>query len=126
MRKALNWKTFPCRGKELMSAEFKHISVLMAETLDALAIKPEGTYIDGTFGRGGHSGEILKRLTTGRLQAIDQDPQAIQAAQKFADDERFSIARSRFSNIKAVAEEAGILGQVDGILLDIGFLAAAG
>ncbi|MEI5639606.1 MULTISPECIES: 16S rRNA (cytosine(1402)-N(4))-methyltransferase RsmH [unclassified Pseudoalteromonas] len=103
-----------------MSAEFKHISVLMAETLDALAIKPEGTYIDGTFGRGGHSGEILKRLTTGRLQAIDQDPQAIQAAQKFADDERFSIARSRFSNIKAVAEEAGILGQVDGILLDIG------
>ncbi|WP_419148491.1 16S rRNA (cytosine(1402)-N(4))-methyltransferase RsmH [Pseudoalteromonas 'SMAR'] len=103
-----------------MSAEFKHISVLMAETLDALAIKPEGTYIDGTFGRGGHSGEILKRLTTGRLQAIDQDPQAIQAAQKFADDERFSIARSRFSNIKAVAEQAGILGQVDGILLDIG------
>lgn len=60
-----------------MSEEFKHISVLMAETLDALAINPEGIYIDGTFGRGGHSGEILKRLTSGRLQAIDQDPQAI-------------------------------------------------
>ncbi|RXF02921.1 16S rRNA (cytosine(1402)-N(4))-methyltransferase RsmH [Pseudoalteromonas sp. PS5] len=103
-----------------MSEEFKHISVLMAETLDALAINPEGIYIDGTFGRGGHSGEILKRLTSGRLQAIDQDPQAIKAAQKFADDTRFAIARSRFSEIKSVAEEAGILGQVDGILLDIG------
>ncbi|PHI38596.1 16S rRNA (cytosine(1402)-N(4))-methyltransferase [Pseudoalteromonas sp. GCY] len=103
-----------------MSEEFKHISVLMTETLDALAINPEGIYIDGTFGRGGHSGEILKRLSTGRLQAIDQDPQAIKAAEKFADDTRFSIARSRFSQIKAVAEQAGILGQVDGILLDIG------
>ncbi|ASD68173.1 16S rRNA (cytosine(1402)-N(4))-methyltransferase RsmH [Pseudoalteromonas piscicida] len=103
-----------------MSEEFKHISVLMTETLDALAINPEGTYIDGTFGRGGHSGEILKRLSTGRLQAIDQDPQAIKAAEKFADDARFSIARSRFSQIKSVAEQAGILGQVDGILLDIG------
>lgn len=103
-----------------MSEEFKHISVLMTETLDALAINPEGIYIDGTFGRGGHSGEILKRLSTGRLQAIDQDPQAIKAAEKFADDARFSIARSRFSQIKAVAEQAGILGQVDGILLDIG------
>ncbi|WP_017217170.1 16S rRNA (cytosine(1402)-N(4))-methyltransferase RsmH [Pseudoalteromonas sp. NJ631] len=103
-----------------MSEEFKHISVLMAETLDALAINPEGIYIDGTFGRGGHSGEILKRLSTGRLQAIDQDPQAIKAAEKFADDARFSIARSRFSQIKSVAEQAGILGQVDGILLDIG------
>ncbi|MEQ2352679.1 16S rRNA (cytosine(1402)-N(4))-methyltransferase RsmH [Pseudoalteromonas piscicida] len=103
-----------------MSEEFKHISVLMTETLDALAINPEGIYIDGTFGRGGHSGEILKRLSTGRLQAIDQDPQAIKAAEKFADDARFSIARSRFSQIKSVAEQAGILGQVDGILLDIG------
>lgn len=103
-----------------MSEEFKHISVLMTETLDALAINPEGIYIDGTFGRGGHSGEILRRLSTGRLQAIDQDPQAIKAAEKFADDTRFSIARSRFSQIKAVAEQAGILGQVDGILLDIG------
>ena len=103
-----------------MSEEFKHISVLMTETLDALAINPEGIYIDGTFGRGGHSGEILKRLSTGRLQAIDQDPQAIKAAEKFADDTRFSIARSRFSQIKSVAEQAGILGQVDGILLDIG------
>ncbi|WP_440054224.1 16S rRNA (cytosine(1402)-N(4))-methyltransferase RsmH [Pseudoalteromonas sp. T1lg65] len=103
-----------------MSEEFKHISVLMTETLDALAIKPDGIYIDGTFGRGGHSGEILKRLTSGKLQAIDQDPQAIAAAQRFADDPRFAIAHSRFSNLKEVAEQAEILGQVDGILLDIG------
>ncbi|KZN42248.1 16S rRNA methyltransferase [Pseudoalteromonas luteoviolacea NCIMB 1944] len=93
----------------------------MDETLDALDIKPSGTYIDGTFGRGGHSGQILKRLgESGRLQAIDQDPQAIQAAQKFAQDTRFSIAHNRFSNIAQVASEAGLTGKVDGILLDIG------
>ncbi|MCF2857457.1 16S rRNA (cytosine(1402)-N(4))-methyltransferase RsmH [Pseudoalteromonas sp. SMS1] len=104
-----------------MSSELEHISVLMDETLDALEIKPDGIYIDGTFGRGGHSGQILKRLgEQGRLQAIDQDPQAIQAAQKFAQDSRFSIAHNRFSNISAVAEMAGLTGQVDGILLDIG------
>ncbi|RZM70302.1 16S rRNA (cytosine(1402)-N(4))-methyltransferase RsmH [Pseudoalteromonas rubra] len=104
-----------------MATEWQHISVLMAETLDALNIQPDGTYIDGTFGRGGHSGEILKRLNEqGRLQAIDQDPQAIAAAQKFADDPRFSIAHNRFSHIESVARDAGLLGKVDGILLDIG------
>ncbi|MCG7536395.1 16S rRNA (cytosine(1402)-N(4))-methyltransferase RsmH [Pseudoalteromonas sp. OOF1S-7] len=104
-----------------MATEWQHISVLMAETLDALNIQPDGTYIDGTFGRGGHSGEILKRLNEqGKLQAIDQDPQAIAAAQKFADDPRFSIAHNRFSHIESVARDAGLLGKVDGILLDIG------
>jgi 16S rRNA (cytosine1402-N4)-methyltransferase len=104
-----------------MTAQFQHVSVLMAETLDALAINEQGIYIDGTFGRGGHSGQILSRLgEAGRLQAIDQDPQAIEAAKKFADDKRFSIAHSRFSNIKDVAIQAGLLGKVDGILLDIG------
>ncbi|AOT09749.1 16S rRNA (cytosine(1402)-N(4))-methyltransferase RsmH [Pseudoalteromonas luteoviolacea] len=104
-----------------MSSELEHISVLMNETLDALDIKPSGIYIDGTFGRGGHSGQILNRLgDSGRLQAIDQDPQAIKAAQKFAQDTRFSIAHNRFSNIAQVADEAALTGQVDGILLDIG------
>ena len=104
-----------------MTAQFTHVSVLMNETLDALDIKADGTYIDGTFGRGGHSGQILSRLgEQGRLQAIDQDPQAIEASKKFADDTRFNIAHTRFSNIESVATEAGILGQVDGILLDIG------
>ncbi|BBN80345.1 ribosomal RNA small subunit methyltransferase H [Pseudoalteromonas sp. A25] len=104
-----------------MTAQFQHVSVLMAETLDALAINPQGIYIDGTFGRGGHSGQILSRLAPeGRLQAIDQDPQAIDAAKRFADDARFSIAHTRFSNIKEVAQQADLLGKVDGILLDIG------
>ncbi|MFC3033052.1 16S rRNA (cytosine(1402)-N(4))-methyltransferase RsmH [Pseudoalteromonas fenneropenaei] len=104
-----------------MTAQFEHISVLMEETIEALAIKPDGIYIDGTFGRGGHSGQILARLgEQGRLQAIDQDPQAIAAAQKYAADPRFNIAHKRFSAMRSVAEEAGILGQVDGILLDIG------
>ena len=104
-----------------MNAQFTHVSVLMNETLEVLDIKADGIYIDGTFGRGGHSGQILSCLgEQGRLQAIDQDPQAIEASKKFADDTRLNIAHTRFSNIKAVATEAGILGQVDGILLDIG------
>ncbi|MBQ4860802.1 16S rRNA (cytosine(1402)-N(4))-methyltransferase RsmH [Pseudoalteromonas sp. MMG013] len=104
-----------------MTAQFQHVSVLMQETLDALAIDPNGTYIDGTFGRGGHSGQILARLgEQGCLQAIDQDPQAIAAAEKFANDPRFAIAHTRFSNINDVAEKADLLGKVDGILLDIG------
>ncbi|MEO2280202.1 16S rRNA (cytosine(1402)-N(4))-methyltransferase RsmH [Pseudoalteromonas pernae] len=104
-----------------MSEEFQHISVLMTETIDALAIKPDGIYIDGTFGRGGHSAEILARLgDNGRLQAIDQDPTAIKAAERFAGDARFSIAHSRFSRLDEVAREQGLTGKVDGILLDIG------
>ncbi|MGB1291180.1 MAG: 16S rRNA (cytosine(1402)-N(4))-methyltransferase RsmH [Pseudoalteromonas sp.] len=104
-----------------MTAQFEHISVLMDETIDALAIQPDGIYMDGTFGRGGHSGQILARLSdAGRLQAIDQDPQAIKAAEKFADDSRFAIAHTRFSNIYDVAQQNDLLGKVDGILLDIG------
>jgi len=104
-----------------MTAQFEHVSVLMDETIDALAIKPDGIYMDGTFGRGGHSGQILARLgEQGRLQAIDQDPQAIKSAEKFADDARFAIAHTRFSNLYDVAEQNDLLGKVDGILLDIG------
>ncbi|MGO2371117.1 16S rRNA (cytosine(1402)-N(4))-methyltransferase RsmH [Pseudoalteromonas sp. KG3] len=104
-----------------MTAQFEHISVLMDETIDALAIKSDGIYMDGTFGRGGHSGQILARLGEhGRLQAIDQDPQAIKSAEKFADDSRFAIAHTRFSNLYEVAEQNDLLGKVDGILLDIG------
>ncbi|MBB1310084.1 MAG: 16S rRNA (cytosine1402-N4)-methyltransferase [Pseudoalteromonas rhizosphaerae] len=104
-----------------MTAQFEHISVLMDETIEGLAIKPDGIYMDGTFGRGGHSGQILARLGEhGRLQAIDQDPQAIKSAEKFADDSRFAIAHTRFSNLYEVAEQNDLLGKVDGILLDIG------
>lgn len=104
-----------------MSQCQQHISVLLDETIEALDIKSDGVYIDGTFGRGGHSGEILKRLgENGRLVAIDRDPSAIEAAKKFADDQRFQIVHDRFSNIHSVAQHLGLLGQVDGILLDIG------
>ena len=104
-----------------MTAQFEHISVLMDETIEGLAIKPDGIYMDGTFGRGGHSGQILARLGEhGRLQAIDQDPQAIKSAEKFADDNRFAIAHTRFSNLYEVAAQNDLLGKVDGILLDIG------
>jgi 16S rRNA (cytosine1402-N4)-methyltransferase len=104
-----------------MSQSQPHISVLLDETIEALDIKPNGIYIDGTFGRGGHSGEILKRLgSEGRLIAIDRDPSAIEAAKRFADDKRFQIVHNQFSNIRDVAEQLALLAKVDGILLDIG------
>jgi 16S rRNA (cytosine1402-N4)-methyltransferase len=104
-----------------MSQSQPHISVLLDETIEALDIKPNGIYIDGTFGRGGHSGEILKHLgSEGRLIAIDRDPSAIEAAKRFADDKRFQIVHNQFSNIRDVAEQLALLAKVDGILLDIG------
>lgn len=98
-----------------------HVSVLLNESIDALAIKPDGIYIDCTFGRGGHSGEILKQLgPEGRLYAIDRDPTAIAEAKKFADNPCFNIDHSPFSEIAAIAESHGITGKVDGILMDLG------
>lgn len=100
-----------------------HISVLLQETIDGLAIRPDGIYIDGTFGRGGHSRQILSRLgPSGRLYAIDRDPAAIAAAQatEFAGDERFHISHCAFAALAQVAATLGISGQVDGILLDLG------
>ncbi|WP_394172682.1 16S rRNA (cytosine(1402)-N(4))-methyltransferase RsmH [Thalassotalea litorea] len=104
-----------------MEQEFKHISVLLEEAIDGLAIKPDGTYIDCTFGRGGHSGLILSQLgETGRLIAIDRDPMAIAAAQKYADDNRFEIVHNGFANLADIAEDLSLLDRVDGILLDLG------
>lgn len=98
-----------------------HVSVLLNESIDALAIKPDGIYIDCTFGRGGHSGEILKQLgPEGRLYAIDRDPTAIAEAKKFADNPCFNIDHSPFSEIAAIAQAHGITGKVDGILMDLG------
>ena len=99
---------------------FSHIPVLLNETLAGLNINPDGIYVDATFGRGGHSREILKRLNqNGRLYALDRDLSAIEAA-KSIDDERFSIVHARFSELKEVCENFGILGKVNGILMDIG------
>ncbi|MDM8120626.1 16S rRNA (cytosine(1402)-N(4))-methyltransferase RsmH [Succinatimonas hippei] len=99
---------------------FSHIPVLLNETLAGLNINPDGIYVDATFGRGGHSREILKRLNkNGRLYALDRDLSAIEAAKSIA-DERFSIVHVRFSQLKEVCEDFGILGKVNGILMDIG------
>lgn len=101
--------------------EFVHKSVLLEETITSLAVDPDGIYVDGTAGGGGHSYEIAKRLSeTGRLIAIDQDPDAIEAAGKrLAEFKNVTIVRSNFSNIKGVLMSLGI-DRVDGVLLDIG------
>ena len=100
---------------------FSHRSVLLDECIEALAIRPEGIYVDGTAGGGGHSFEIAKHLTTGRLIAIDQDEAAIAAAgQKLSVyGERATVVRSNFSELSRVCDELGIT-QIDGLLLDLG------
>lgn len=104
-----------------MQIDNSHISVLLNEAIAGLAIKPDGVYIDCTFGRGGHSALILSHLSdNGRLIAIDRDLTAIAAAEKFADDKRFLIEHSGFSELEAIAEKHNLLEKVDGILLDLG------
>ena len=101
--------------------DFQHISVLLEESIFGLAIQDDGVYIDGTFGRGGHSGLVLSNLgKDGRLIAIDRDPTAIAAAQKFADDQRFTIEHTGFADLADVAAKHDLVGKVNGILLDLG------
>lgn len=98
-----------------------HQSVLLNESIEGLAIKSDGIYFDGTFGRGGHSQEILKHLSdSGRLYAIDKDLDAIEYAQSHFEDNRFHIFQGSFARIKEYAIEANVLGKVNGILLDLG------
>lgn len=100
--------------------EFKHRSVLLDECIEGLNIKPEGIYVDGTLGGAGHSSEIVKKLTTGRLIGIDQDEDAIKAAsERLQDYSNVTIVRSNYENMKNVLAELGI-EKVDGILLDLG------
>ncbi|MCD8512114.1 MAG: 16S rRNA (cytosine(1402)-N(4))-methyltransferase RsmH [Nitrincola sp.] len=105
-----------------MSQEFSHITVMLHEAVDALVTDPDGFYIDGTFGRGGHSSLILSRLSDkGRLLAIDKDPAAIQEAERrFGDDARFSIEHGAFSDIHAFVAQRDWFGKVNGVLLDLG------
>ncbi len=99
----------------------EHKAVLLDESLAALSIQPAGIYVDGTFGRGGHSGAILQQLgPEGRLLAVDKDPEAIVSAQQFAADERFSIMKGSFAELSELASAVGISGQIDGLLLDLG------
>ncbi|MEO8203509.1 MAG: 16S rRNA (cytosine(1402)-N(4))-methyltransferase RsmH [Betaproteobacteria bacterium] len=97
----------------------EHSPVLLPEAVTALAIRAQGTYVDTTFGRGGHSLAILAQLgPQGRLVALDRDPEAIDAAARIADP-RFSIAHAPFSQLGEVLDGLGI-GQVDGVLFDLG------
>lgn len=96
-----------------------HISVLLHEAVDALAIKPDGVYVDATFGRGGHSRLILSRLgEQGRLIAMDRDPDAVMSGQAIV-DKRFCIRHGSFSHMQRILQPLDI-AKVDGILLDLG------
>ena len=101
--------------------EFIHKSVLLDECIEALNIRPDGVYVDGTLGRAGHSREIAKRLTTGRLICIDRDMAAIEAAQERLAPwmERVTLVHGNFADLEAVLRENGI-GGVDGMLFDLG------
>jgi 16S rRNA (cytosine1402-N4)-methyltransferase len=96
-----------------------HVTVLLEEAVGALAIKADGIYVDATFGRGGHSRRILSELNeSGRLVAVDRDPQAI-AAGAAIDDSRFLLVHRAFGELAEAADEAGI-SDVDGVLFDVG------
>ena len=99
--------------------EFKHISVLLNETIDSLNIKPNGIYVDGTAGGAGHSLEIAKRLKDGRLIALDRDPDAVKTATKRLEGFPATVVECNFGDMDKALQELKI-GGVDGILLDLG------
>ncbi len=101
--------------------EFQHVSVLLNESIEQLNIKEDGIYVDGTLGGGGHSLDIVKRLTTGRLIGIDQDKNAIAAATKRLQDhlDKVTFVHDNFSNIANILEELDITG-IDGMIMDLG------
>lgn len=102
--------------------EFRHKSVLLDESIESLCIKPDGVYVDGTLGGGGHSYEICRRLSgKGRLIGIDQDAAAIEAATERLGEfkDRVKIIRSNYCNIKGELGKLGITS-VDGVILDLG------
>lgn len=104
-----------------MTTPAQHVPVLLHESLEALAIRPDGTYIDATFGRGGHSRAILAQLGAGgRLYAFDRDPRAAAAAAELASDPHFHFIHAPFSTLAEAAQREQISGQVDGILFDLG------
>ena len=102
-------------------SEFHHVSVLLDECIEGLHIRPDGIYVDGTLGGAGHSSQIAKRLTTGRLIGIDRDPVALKAASERLAPymDRVTLVHSNFCEIASVLENLNIEG-VDGILLDLG------
>ena len=104
-----------------MNNIYQHRPVLLTEAMEALAIHPEGYYIDGTFGRGGHSEQILQSLgPQGRLLAFDKDPAALEHAAGSIKDERFFFHRGSFCDLEKQVHSMGWSNKVDGILLDLG------
>lgn len=105
----------------MSNAEYQHITVLLNEAVDALAVREDGIYVDGTFGRGGHSRLILSRLgSQGRLIVFDKDPQAIEAAQQLAEqDGRVTVVHDGFSSFQTTLDKLGI-EEIDGALFDLG------
>lgn len=101
-------------------SDFNHIPVLFNETIDALCVKPDGIYVDCTAGGGGHSAAVAEKLLTGRLIAIDQDPDAIKTLQqRFEGNGRVTVVHDNFVNIESILDNLGIDG-VDGIMADLG------
>ena len=98
---------------------FKHISVLLDETINSLNVKPNGIYIDGTAGGAGHSSEIAKKLTSGRLIALDRDPDAVMVARERLSPYNATVVQCNFADMRQAANNLGI-EKVDGILLDLG------
>lgn len=98
-----------------------HVTVLLHEAVDALAIRPDGVYVDGTFGRGGHSRLILSRLgAAGRLWVFDKDPQAVAVAEQLAaEDARVSVMHAGFAGLQVALRQCGV-AKIDGLLLDLG------
>lgn len=105
-----------------MEQELKHETVLLDEAVEQLVQNPSGIYVDGTFGRGGHSRKILQALSEqGQLWVFDKDPIAIAEAHKLAEeDSRVRVVHDSFSSMKAVFETEGLLAKIDGVLLDLG------
>ena len=106
--------------RNMSECNFQHVSVLLNESIEGLNIKPDGIYVDGTAGGAGHSSEIAKRLKTGRLIALDKDPDAIATAtERLLKYPCATVVRSDFAEIPAVLDSLGI-DKVDGVLLDLG------
>ncbi len=98
-----------------------HEAVLLAETIESLNIRPAGVYVDCTYGRGGHTQELLKRLgSDGRLLAIDRDPDAIESGRRLLNDRRLELVHARFSKVGQLLEARQLREQADGILMDLG------
>ena len=101
--------------------EYTHRSVLLDECIEGLNIKPDGIYLDGTLGRAGHSREIVKRLTTGRLICVDRDDAALEAAKTRLADwmDRVTLVHSNFDKVSDILDDLGLKG-IDGMLFDLG------